>query len=458
MSPGSEGSEHEDNSSTGTQIVENGVRAQQSDSEEERLLASTACNSETVNKGGRQNRAVHVIPKAPGAVMTSSHQNETPKESSPALPQPSKSVVTSGQVMSGEPATSHRDKTHCHSNDDWCKQRKLVCASNDVRSSPEYIPSSVGSAASGNRMSSGVISSDIEDGGINNITGDMMEGTSSARELCSSSSPFASEKPSDLPGGTNLLELNQEKAEHVPFCPNESHNLADKSTSKLPVLTGSGVSSFSHKEQTGCAQTTTRQPHDGQQQYHDNYISSSDYTCSSSEQGTSYRTGYSTGGYLADIEDMAVDSISLQSDLESDQSTNDSDESNQGEEVSRSDCENYDHGEIVGLSIALSNSLPHAQRHRSRGQNHYVLSDDDSDLYYAMNAPISLLDSPSSGYIENCQLNVPSPQNTFDSDDGTYEDMTQTIGHVHSDTSHSGYISMNPPNDSHQQNKIETTV
>ena len=208
------------------------------------------------------------------------------------------------------------------------------------------------------------------------------------------------------------------------------------------------------------------QPHNHQQhQYHDlspSYISSSECTSSvySSEQGTN-----SGMGYLADIEDM--DSTSMQSNLESDEETEDE---LHGLHVRRNEhqpahvlsMDDDDEGIEQLVNVAITNTLPYAQWYSNSTSHQPHLSEDEFDLlYYAKIPNIQLPDSPCSGYIGTLPPKVHELElNREDEDTFGLEDEAGAQPVEHADTPHSGYISNNPQNESNQVHKYqcETTV
>lgn len=468
-----------DNVSTCTQPVENSesVGVEQCDSEEETLHETTVDSAARVYKGAASNAGpISAIPQVHSPIS-----NRTPRQSSQTHSYP-ESVLDSKQSEQ-----SPKDKTI----DDQCLQRNEPP---DEVSSPDYIPSSEYSETSGNGMSLIASSSDNDNKESKSImrTQNTTNGSAVGNDSCESGSTHTVGKPNDIDSSnakfesrgtqgqqietsTNTCgheeqsrdqELNQDK--HLELIPSESHTAAaDSIVHKLSELPGSVISESSRTEEEKRVKSLNLdQPHGSHQlqlehQIRDNYISSSDYTSSvySSEQGTASRAGNSIVGYLADIEDM--DSVSLQSELESDEDAHNglSERPHISEDENRSVG---NHGDIAELSMALSNALPHVHRNVRNRPSHIASDDDQFGLYCAMIPPLSLPDSPSSGYIGDFPLNIPQrhiDNGTRDSDSTTYEDMTQPV--EHSDTSHSGYVSINPHTEYNQQAKnyqFETTV
>ena len=86
-------------------------------------------------------------------------------------------------------------------------------------------------------------------------------------------------------------------------------------------------------------------------------------------------------------------------------------------------------GEIMELSSALCNALPHAQRPHTRAQPHLLLTESDEELYCAMIPLIEDPDTPDGGYVHvgNCSLTdcnlqpIGDDENVLDLDEGAHE-------------------------------------
>ena len=185
------------------------------------------------------------------------------------------------------------------------------------------------------------------------------------------------------------------------------------------------------------------------------YISSSECTSSvySSAQGANCGAGY-----LADIEDM--DSTSMQSDLESDEGTEDELDVHDVNGENRSECKPESIQEMVQRLLHLS-IAPRVQWHNNNNPDQPLCllseeSDSDIEYFYIATVPaVELPDSPCSarGYIGTLPQTVELIQDDEDTFGLEDEVMAQPVEHT--DTPKSGYISNDPQNeicdDVHQQ-------